>query len=112
MAPKVGNIYFIAATAVIGGGLFGFDVSSMSAVINFQPYLCKFNTQGFNDDGKCLGPSSDVQGGITAAMPGGSWLGSLFSGYLSDKLGRKIAIQIGCLIWLVFVAAVCFLIIE
>jgi hypothetical protein len=26
----IGNIYFIAAIAVIGGGLFGFDISSVS----------------------------------------------------------------------------------
>lgn len=99
MAPRFGNIYLIAATAVVGGGLFGFDISSMSAFIGEQPYSCKFNSLGFNDDGTCKGPSSDVQGGITAAMPGGSWLGSLVSGYLSDKFGRKISIQIGCVIW-------------
>lgn len=29
----VGNIYIIAAVAVIGGGLFGFDISAMSAII-------------------------------------------------------------------------------
>jgi hypothetical protein len=29
----VGNINIIAAVAVIGGGLFGFDISSMSAII-------------------------------------------------------------------------------
>jgi hypothetical protein len=29
----VGNVYIIAAVAVIGGGLFGFDISSMSAII-------------------------------------------------------------------------------
>jgi hypothetical protein len=28
----VGNIYVIAAVSVIGGGLFGFDVASMSAM--------------------------------------------------------------------------------
>ena len=28
----IGNIYFITAIAVIGGGLFGFDISSMSAM--------------------------------------------------------------------------------
>lgn len=50
-------------------------------------------------DGKCSGPSADVQGGITAAMPGGSFLGALISGYLSDMLGRKTSIQIGALIW-------------
>ena len=40
-----------------------------------------------------------ILGGITAAMPGGSWLGALVSGYLSDILGRKKAIQIGSVIW-------------
>ena len=28
----IGNIYLIAAIAVVGGGLFGFDISSMSAM--------------------------------------------------------------------------------
>ena len=40
-------------------------------------------------------------GGITASMPGGSWLGALISGYLSDTLGRKKSIQIGSIIWYV-----------
>ena len=29
----IGNIYVISAIAIIGGGLFGFDISSMSAII-------------------------------------------------------------------------------
>lgn len=33
----------ITAVAVIGGGLFGFDISSMSAIISTPPYLCYFN---------------------------------------------------------------------
>ena len=32
----VGNINIIAAVAVIGGGLFGFDISSMSAIIGIS----------------------------------------------------------------------------
>jgi hypothetical protein len=48
-----GNIYIITAIAVIGGGLFGFDISSMSAIISTQPYLCYFNQgpdgPGFNN---------------------------------------------------------------
>ncbi|KAI0015130.1 general substrate transporter [Xylariomycetidae sp. FL0641] len=105
---KFGNIYVIAATAVIGGALFGFDISSMSAIITTRPYKCQFNQQG--DDpvtGECRGPDANVQGGITAAMPGGSWLGALVSGFLSDRFGRKTSIQIGAIIWIIGSVIVC-----
>lgn len=99
----VGNIYVIAAVAVIGGGLFGFDISSMSAILGTQAYKCYFN-QGpkgppFNDDAICSGLTSLNQGGVTAAMPAGSWLGALISGFISDRLGRKYSIMVGCIIW-------------
>jgi len=66
-------------------------------------YKCYFN-QGpsgppFDNSEECSGPTSGTQGGITAAMPAGSWLGSLISGYLSDMLGRKRSIMIGAVIW-------------
>ena len=98
-----GNIYFITAISVIGGGLFGFDISSMSAIISTKAYLCYFN-QGpdgppYSDSTNCSGPRSNVQGGITASMAGGSWLGSLISGLLTDRFGRKKAIQIGSICW-------------
>lgn len=107
MVKKIGNVYFIAAISIIGGGLFGFDISSMSAIIATQAYLCYFNQDGLNADGTCKGPRSDVQGGITASMAGGSWLAALCSGYLSDRLGRKTAIQIGAIIWIVGCIIVC-----
>jgi hypothetical protein len=108
MVKQIGNPYFIAAIAVIGGALFGFDISSMSAIIatqvcvetlhaifyedsrltHSQPYKCYFNQQGFNDAGQCIGPRAAVQGGITASMAAGSWLAALCSGFLSDRLGR------------------------
>ena len=96
----VGNIYLIAAISIIGGGLFGFDISSMSAIIGTTQYKCYFN-QGpkpasYKD---CTGPKASVQGGITAAMPGGSFLGALCSGFLSDILGRRKAIMLGPVIW-------------
>lgn len=99
----VGNIYIIAAVAVVGGGLFGFDISSMSAQLSENAYKCYFN-QGprgppFDDSLDCSGPRSLVQGGITASMAGGSWLGALISGILSDRIGRKKSIMIGCIAW-------------
>lgn len=99
----IGNIYVIASVAVVGGGLFGFDISSMSAQLGENSYKCYFN-QGpngppFNDDLDCSGPTSLNQGGITAAMAAGSWLGALFSGPISDRMGRKWSIMLGCIIW-------------
>lgn len=73
----------------------------MSAIISTQPYLCQFNQLGRNEKNLCIGPTNDVQGGITAAMPGGSWLGALCSGFVSDTFGRKRSIQIGSVIWYV-----------
>ncbi|KAI9799875.1 MAG: hypothetical protein M1833_003797 [Piccolia ochrophora] len=104
---RIGNIYFITAIAVIGGGLFGFDISSMSAIIGNQTYLCYFNQGGRDAEGKCAGPNPDVQGGITASMPGGSFVGALLSGFLSDILGRKTAIQWGAVIWCIGSIIVC-----
>jgi MFS family permease len=101
----VGNIYVIAAVSVIGGALFGFDIASMSAIISTPAYKCYFNHgpngPPFNDSTDCSGLSSLEQGGVTAAMPGGSWLGALISGFISDRLGRKYAIMVGCVIWYV-----------
>lgn len=98
----IGNIYVIAGVSVVGGALFGFDISSVSAQLAEQSYLCYFN-QDENPpttvDGTCGGPRSLVQGGITASMAAGSWLGALISGILSDRIGRKYSIMIGCIIW-------------
>jgi len=72
-----------------------------------QAYKCYFNEGTVNEERLCSGPSSAVQGGITAAMTAGSWLGALVSGYLSDILGRRMAIMIGCVIWVVGSVIIC-----
>jgi len=82
------NIYFIASFATLGGMLFGFDISSISGVIGTQQYIDYFHN-----------PDSTQQGGITAAMPGGSFCGALASGFLADHFSRKYTIQMGAGIW-------------
>ncbi|KAJ5777642.1 Hexose transporter [Penicillium odoratum] len=107
----IGNIYVIASVAVVGGGLFGFDISSMSAQLTENAYKCYFN-QGpngppFDDNENCSGLSALNQGGVTAAMAAGSWLGALISGFVSDRLGRKYSIMLGCVIWVVGSILIC-----
>lgn len=53
----ISNIYVLAAFGTIGGALFGFDVSSMSAWIDQDQYLEYFNY-----------PDANMQGGVSDAL--------------------------------------------
>lgn len=87
---QASNVYFICSFAAIGGGLFGFDISSMSGVLGTQAYKRYFGN-----------PVSYSQGGITASMPAGSLVGSLTSSFLADRWSRKVALQISCVLWII-----------
>ncbi|KAK9469438.1 general substrate transporter [Lipomyces arxii] len=93
---KVYNPYLVAMSATVGGMLFGFDISSVSAFVDDDEYRRFFNY-----------PDSTKQGGITASMAGGSFLSSLVAGLISDKIGRKYSIQLGALIWIIGSAIQC-----
>ncbi|RSL97329.1 hypothetical protein CDV31_013094 [Fusarium ambrosium] len=86
---RIWNIYALAAIGTIGGMLFGFDISSMSAWIGSDQYRDYFND-----------PGSTEQGGITASMSAGSFIGALLAGVLADRLGRRYAIMIACGFWI------------
>ncbi|KAK8092585.1 sugar transporter [Apiospora kogelbergensis] len=90
------NIYVLAAFGTIGGALFGFDISSMSAWIGADQYLDYFGS-----------PDSNLQGGITASMSAGSFVGAVASGWLADGLGRRGALMIASVVWMVGAALQC-----
>ena len=105
---RITNPYVLTALACTGGLLFGFDISSMSAIISSPNYLVYFGPK--DQTVECPtrpgalcnpGPSADVQGGITASMAGGSFLASLFSGIIADRFGRRYAIFVGCILWVI-----------
>ena len=73
-----------------GGGLFGFDISSMSGVLATSAYTNYFHVNG-----------GYRQGAITGAMAGGSFFGTLASSFIADKMSRKTAIQIAAVIWII-----------
>ncbi|KAF1817321.1 general substrate transporter [Eremomyces bilateralis CBS 781.70] len=88
--PKIYNIYFLACVATMGGMLFGFDISSMSAIVITPQYIDYFNN-----------PHGVQQGAIGSALAAGSVLGSIIAGPISDKIGRRDSIMFACLWWLV-----------
>lgn len=88
--PKIYNPYFVAMTATLGGMLFGFDISSMSAIIQSEQYRTYFNE-----------PTGAVQGAIGSAMAAGSVLGSAIAGPISNWLGRRNSLMVACGWWVV-----------
>ncbi|KAI1083688.1 putative MFS glucose transporter [Whalleya microplaca] len=87
---RISNIYVLAAFGTIGGALFGFDISSMSAWIGTDQYLDYFGS-----------PNSTLQGGITASMSAGSFVGAIAAGFLSDYLGRRGSLMVASVIWVI-----------
>ncbi|KAF9891860.1 hypothetical protein FE257_003345 [Aspergillus nanangensis] len=89
--PKSYNVYFLCSFITIGGGLFGFDISSMSGVLGTQAYVNYFQVGGGNYK----------QGAITCAMPFGSLVGALMSSFIADKYSRVNAIQGSTILWII-----------
>ena len=110
----------LAAFGTIGGALFGFDISSMSAWIGAPQYLEYFNYPGSTQQGGVrtpLPPQSDdplfsPESGlysrqITASMSAGSFVGAICAGFLADLLGRRDALKVASVIWVVGAAVQC-----
>lgn len=68
---------------------FGFDISSISAIVVTDQYIDYYNN-----------PSGVVQGAIGSALAAGSVLGSAVAGPLSDRFGRRDSIFASCTFWL------------
>ncbi|KAH6998172.1 hypothetical protein BKA56DRAFT_626741 [Ilyonectria sp. MPI-CAGE-AT-0026] len=60
--PKITNIYFVAMVATVGGMLFGFDISSMAAIVTTEQYIDYFDN-----------PSGVKQDAIGSALAAGFW---------------------------------------
>ncbi|ODV97824.1 hypothetical protein PACTADRAFT_324 [Pachysolen tannophilus NRRL Y-2460] len=88
--PKTYNMYIIAFVSTIGGLMFGFDISSVSSFLSQEYYLKFFDS-----------PDTITQGGISASMAGGSFIGSLIASYISDPLGRRVSLQVSSMFWMI-----------
>jgi MFS family permease len=87
--PKVYNTYFVAIIATVGGMLFGFDISSMSAIIGTDQYNEFFDS-----------PVGLRQGAIGSSLAAGSVVGSIIAGPVSDRIGRRGSIWFAGAWWL------------
>lgn len=89
MTYTITNIYALAAFLAVGGLLQGFDVSSMAGIISTDAFKEYFDN-----------PDSNLTGGITASISGGSFLGCFVAFFTIDSLGRKMTIQMACVVFI------------
>ena len=106
-APVTGKAYMMCAFAAFAGVLFGYDSGYIAAVLGMTRFR--------QDYGKAIG--SNAEGGIVygyrtwekslivSILSAGTFVGALFSGYLADRIGRRLTIILpGCGMFIVGVA--------
>ncbi|GAB7355563.1 hypothetical protein MBLNU459_g6036t1 [Dothideomycetes sp. NU459] len=87
---KTGNYaWLVSITAAIGGMLFGYDTGIISAVLVYI---------GTSLNGKVL--TSSEKELITSITSGAAFFGAIFAGTTADKYGRKVAIYVGCVLFI------------
>ncbi|GAB7331250.1 hypothetical protein MBLNU13_g02711t1 [Cladosporium sp. NU13] len=87
--------YFLTAVASFGGMLFGWDTGLIGGVLTMQSF-----NDSFGLDPKSPGHAS-LEGNIVSVLQAGCFFGAASSFYLSDKLGRKRALMLADLIFII-----------
>ncbi|KAI4716121.1 general substrate transporter [Aureobasidium sp. EXF-10727] len=82
--------WLVSITAAIGGMLFGYDTGIISAVLVYI---------GTSLDHKIL--TSGEKELITSITSGAAFFGAIFAGLTADKYGRKPAIYVGCVLFII-----------
>ncbi|CAG8134946.1 unnamed protein product [Penicillium salamii] len=82
-------IWLVAITVGVGGFLFGYDTGIISAVLVV-----------LDDDLGHVLISSEKEL-ITSITSGGAFLGALAAGFSADRFGRKLAIDMGCVVFII-----------
>lgn len=91
------TVYLYGIAPVTGGLAFGYDTGSVSGVLTMKQFITYMGH-----------PSNFTQGGITASIQAGAFVGSLVTGWqLADRLGRRKSLLLGSLIFSIGIAISC-----
>uniref|UniRef100_A0A060T5C6 ARAD1B09900p n=1 Tax=Blastobotrys adeninivorans TaxID=409370 RepID=A0A060T5C6_BLAAD len=91
------KLYAYGLAPTLGGFSFGWDTGSVSGILTMPAFDAYFNH-----------PSNSLQGGITASIQAGAFVGSLLTGaFVADRLGRRWTIICGAILFTIGVAICC-----
>ncbi|KAJ6447024.1 MFS sugar transporter [Purpureocillium lavendulum] len=86
LPPKV-HQFLISVFASLGSLLYGYDLGVIAEAIASESFTAKF------------GNNPDERGAVVSVFTGGAFFGALFAGPVGDRLGRKLTILIGAIIF-------------
>ncbi|GLA62880.1 myo-inositol transporter [Aspergillus tubingensis] len=88
--PITWFVWVVALTASIAGMLFGYDTGIISGVLVV-----------LKDDLNNRSVTSSEKEMITSLCSGGAFIGAIFAGNTADRFGRKMAIYLGCVLFVI-----------
>ena len=94
-APVTFKAYLICAFAAFGGMFFGYDSGYINGVTGMYQFADVIDP---NNNGKLTGPHQSL---IVSILSCGTFFGAIAAGDISDIIGRKWTIIIGCAVYAV-----------
>lgn len=97
-APVTAKAYMMCAFAAFGGIFFGYDSGYINGVLGMKVFVESIEGPG--------APSLLAQNKslITGILSAGTFFGALMAGDIADRIGRRMTVILGCLIFLIGVA--------
>jgi len=98
-APVGAMTYLVALLASMGGFLFGWDTGQIADLLVMKDFMNRF-AQYPQPDGSVKW-NTWIEGLVVSLLSAGSIVGAVLGAPLTDKIGRRRSISIGCLIFTV-----------
>ena len=87
--------YMLALVGFMGIFLFGYDTGLGGGVIALKTFSHDFGITGTPTQ------VANLQGNVVSILQGGAFFGAIIGGQVEDRIGRKYALMVGCVIFIV-----------
>lgn len=88
-----GRVFSIAVFASLGGLVYGYNQGMFGQILSMNSFGRTINYESI--------ANPTTRGLLTSILELGAWVGAMANGYLADKLGRKISVDIAVVIFCV-----------